>query len=164
MNTTESAPAVTPKLHLHNGTYTVTHPTRGHYTVRVHTAKRGQLAGKRVVSLLTGPDNTSDYRAFAFWDDERRVAFSWRSFRGEGSNGAVDGTRYSSAPSWSKFEQKLAILLALTVVATDGPVPTFADGCSVATAGHCVRCNRLLTTPESIARGIGPECAEKVGH
>lgn len=27
-------------------------------------------------------------------------------------------------------------------------------------AGRCGRCNRLLTTPESIASGIGPKCAE----
>lgn len=26
---------------------------------------------------------------------------------------------------------------------------------------NCIRCNRILTTPESIAAGIGPECARK---
>lgn len=29
--------------------------------------------------------------------------------------------------------------------------------------GHCCICNRLLTDPESIARGIGPVCAERFG-
>jgi hypothetical protein len=29
--------------------------------------------------------------------------------------------------------------------------------------GHCGRCNRALTVPESILNGIGPECAKKVG-
>jgi Family of unknown function (DUF6011) len=29
--------------------------------------------------------------------------------------------------------------------------------------GHCGRCGRTLTVPESIERGIGPECAEKMG-
>jgi hypothetical protein len=28
--------------------------------------------------------------------------------------------------------------------------------------GRCGRCNRLLTVPDSIARGIGPECATVV--
>lgn len=28
-------------------------------------------------------------------------------------------------------------------------------------ANRCGRCGRLLTTPESIQRGLGPECAEK---
>jgi hypothetical protein len=29
--------------------------------------------------------------------------------------------------------------------------------------GTCVRCNRRLTTPESIESGIGPVCAGRVG-
>lgn len=29
--------------------------------------------------------------------------------------------------------------------------------------GRCGRCGRALTTPESVDRGIGPECAEKMG-
>jgi uncharacterized protein DUF6011 len=29
--------------------------------------------------------------------------------------------------------------------------------------GRCGRCGRTLTVPESIERGIGPECAEKMG-
>ncbi|MCI0393259.1 MAG: DUF6011 domain-containing protein, partial [Acidobacteria bacterium] len=30
-------------------------------------------------------------------------------------------------------------------------------------SGNCWRCNRLLTTPESLDAGIGPVCAEKMG-
>lgn len=29
--------------------------------------------------------------------------------------------------------------------------------------GYCVRCGRILTVPESITTGIGPECAKKGG-
>jgi hypothetical protein len=29
--------------------------------------------------------------------------------------------------------------------------------------GKCGRCGRTLTVPESIDRGIGPECAGKIG-
>ncbi len=29
--------------------------------------------------------------------------------------------------------------------------------------GHCGRCNRELTVPESIDRGLGPKCAEIMG-
>jgi hypothetical protein len=28
---------------------------------------------------------------------------------------------------------------------------------------RCLRCNRTLTTPESLERGIGPECANIMG-
>ena len=27
-------------------------------------------------------------------------------------------------------------------------------------SGHCCKCGRLLTTPESVLNGIGPECAK----
>lgn len=30
-------------------------------------------------------------------------------------------------------------------------------------AGKCGKCGRQLTTPESVDRGIGPECASKMG-
>ncbi len=31
-------------------------------------------------------------------------------------------------------------------------------------AGHCARCGRLLTVPESIESGYGPECITKVAY
>lgn len=34
-------------------------------------------------------------------------------------------------------------------------------GYSILHAGRCGRCGRLLTTPESIEAGIGPECQKK---
>lgn len=34
--------------------------------------------------------------------------------------------------------------------------------CEVWHEGQCGRCNRPLTDPESIARGIGPECIKKM--
>lgn len=37
------------------------------------------------------------------------------------------------------------------------------DKLKVRHEGRCGRCGRTLTTPESIDRGIGPECAEKMG-
>lgn len=30
-------------------------------------------------------------------------------------------------------------------------------------SGQCGRCGRMLTDPESIARGLGPDCAEAIG-
>lgn len=35
--------------------------------------------------------------------------------------------------------------------------------CEIWHEGQCGRCNRPLTDPESIARGIGPECIKKMG-
>ncbi len=33
---------------------------------------------------------------------------------------------------------------------------------AVLEAKNCIICNRVLTTPESIAAGIGPDCAKRV--
>lgn len=37
------------------------------------------------------------------------------------------------------------------------------DGIEVWHEGHCGRCGRTLTVPESIQRGIGPDCAQQMG-
>jgi hypothetical protein len=38
------------------------------------------------------------------------------------------------------------------------PLPGSVD---VLHSGRCGRCGRTLTTPDSIERGLGPECAHK---
>jgi len=55
----------------HNGRITVTNnATGGHRTFEIKTIRKEghALDGKRVLSLLTGPDNTGDYTPFAFVD------------------------------------------------------------------------------------------------
>lgn len=42
------------------------------------------------------------------------------------------------------------------------PRDLFGEGPDVQ-ASRCARCGRPLTDPESIARGMGPVCAEKAG-
>lgn len=69
---------------LKNGVYTVSHPTRGHFTVKLHTVRdpSSELAGRRIFSMLVGPNNTTDYKGVAFWNERDRVANVWRRFRG----------------------------------------------------------------------------------
>jgi hypothetical protein len=43
---------------------------------------------------------------------------------------------------------------------TAGRVPEVLE---VYHEGRCGKCNRRLTTPESVTQGIGPECARKMG-
>jgi hypothetical protein len=38
------------------------------------------------------------------------------------------------------------------------------DGYHIEHAGHCGKCGRTLTDPESIQRGIGPECWQMLGN
>lgn len=106
--------------------------TGARFTFRV----RQKDDGFYFVSVLTGSDNEADYTYL----------------------GTIRGGRYAhgrksricaAAPSAKAFEWAWPRLAA-------GSVP---DGLRVWHEGRCGRCNRPLTVPESIASGLGPECA-----
>lgn len=125
----------------HNGFVTVKSARTGdHRTFRIATqADDAKFApGRRVVSLLTGPDNETDYRGFGFLDaapDGRVKITVWKKCRG------------------GQFE-------ALAEMLENLPAHEAAGQVSVNFDARCRRCNRTLTTPESVASGIGPVCAE----
>lgn len=163
---------------VHNGTWTVDSP-RGHFTIELKTAcPKSKLAGKRIISMLVGPNNRTDFRGVAFWDDVKQAAIVWRAHRGPGSSGYVDAMHWTPSkpksdnpfattkvdldphhahPTFSKVEQQLSIWCDLVVRGDAGF--WHAEGYSVLVAGMCVVCNRKLTDPESIRTGIGPVCA-----
>lgn len=88
------------------------------------------------VKILTGPNNEADFQYLGF----------------------LQGTQLKqTARSCAHREdpQFLAVLFFCQKVLKDGNIP---DGLEVRHEGRCGRCNRKLTTPESIDRGIGPEC------
>ena len=139
-----------PKIY--NGIFTIKYPFRianfgnvDHATFKIAIVKNGALAGKRIVSKLVGPDNENNYVGFAFADESKITG--WRKCDYIGSA----FTRHTS-------ELQKLMLLDAAAIAADPEVA----GCQIVASRHCYRCNRLLTTPESIAAGIGPECAEKM--
>jgi hypothetical protein len=144
---------------VHNGTYTVSHPARGHFTVKLWTSTKGELAGKRILSLLTGPSNETDYTAVAFWDDANKRVNVWRRFRGDPLDGQAPIDGYHWATGWSAFERKLSIWCDLAVRGEKGNA--YSEGCRLQRESRCCVCNRKLTVPESIDAGIGPECASR---
>jgi hypothetical protein len=129
---------VGPKVH--NGFYTLNSRRTGeHRTFRIHTQpKDAEFApSQRILGLLTGPDNESDYSGFAFVDDQG--IHVWRSKRGGDA----------------LFEQYAEMLWSLTL---DAGHSQWAENYQIMLDGRCVRCNRRLTTPESIRSGVGPIC------
>lgn len=118
----------------HNGKFTIRSTRTGeHRTFRIKTqATDSKFApGKRVLSLLTGPDNSNDYKGFAFVDENG--IHIWRS---------------KQTPV---FQAYVAMLLNLDKHIEDEKVELFAET-------RCRVCNRCLTTPESVQSGIGPIC------
>lgn len=129
-----------PVSKIFNGTYTVTSPKGGHRTFSIRTAKNGKLKGSRILSMLTGPNNTRDYTGFGFVNE----------------NGVAIWGKRKDNPDWEKYAKLLWSL------ATEGEVsPYYLMGYRLLVEGTCIRCNRKLTHPDSIASGIGPECSQR---
>ena len=130
---TETAPKI------FNGRYIIhNRETSEHRTFRIRTQSEDArfAPGERIISLLTGPDNGNDYMGFGFVDDAGiRV---WRSKQG------------------GAYERHAEVIWSLGV---DASLSEYAETYQLLLEGRCVRCNRALTTPESIESGIGPICA-----
>lgn len=90
------------------------------------------------VSVLAGPNNSDDYTYLGYIARQsNRLAFN-------------PILKHRTAQSARAFAWAWPRIVAGTLP----PEIEFHH------AGRCGRCNRLLTTPESIASGIGPKCAE----
>jgi len=122
---------------LPDGLYTVEVGSE-HRTFQVKTQKPdAQFApGQRILSVLSGPDNTHDYLGIAFV--------------------STDGHGVHHLRPWKRFHDAAEV----TKVAAQR---LLEDPRAALTAGRCFRCQRPLTTPESLARGMGDHCAGKAG-
>lgn len=123
-----------PQPWLPNGVYTLVFPCGTHKTIRVHTQIGGPMAGKRILSLLIGPVNTDDFEAFG--ELTPAGLWIWKRWKGKKPD---------------EYAHLLWVLMKGEKI----------EGHDVMLSKKCLRCNRPLTTPESLARGIGPECEKR---
>jgi hypothetical protein len=128
-----------PMLNL--GKYTVTDNTGSQYrTIRLSDCpdRYNKPKGTQIAAFLSGPGNTADYTGFAFIYPGRKP-YIFQRFQ---SN------------------QQLRYALGVLLESDDG----VAYGKLYALeSNRCWRCDKLLTTPESILNGIGPHCAKTIG-
>ncbi len=133
-----------PVCKIFNGIYTIHSGTTGdHRTFRISTqVDTAEFApGRRIIGLLTGPDNQTDYTGFGFVDEEGIQV--WSNKRGTDT-------------LWEKYAEMLWSL------ALDAALSPWADrGYRIMVEGRCLKCNRVLSDPESIVSGIGPVCGER---
>lgn len=118
-----------------------------HYTFRVnYKPAQGEYKEAFFVQLLTGPDNTKSYSYLGMLDK---------------NTGAVRTTAKSCRP-----DNDVSVTLlrrALNRVWADQVAEIEKAGFKLHHEGRCGRCGRALTTPDSVERGIGPECWEQMG-
>lgn len=93
------------------------------------------------VGVMTGTDNENAYTYLGFIRD--------RQFRRTAKSRITE-----DAPSHKAFAFFWRHLCERNHV---------HEGLEVWHEGHCGRCGRTLTVPESIERGIGPECVKHMG-
>lgn len=110
------------------------------------SAVTGQPAPRAwFVSLLSGPSNESDFTYLGMISE---------GFGNQGPSFRL--TRKSRMASDAPPVK--AISWTLQALYLTGQIP---QGLQVWHEGCCCRCGRTLTVPESIATGLGPECAKK---
>lgn len=120
----------------HDGTYSLVWNDGTYRTLKVHTPKQGNLAGKRIAAFLRGQDNEGDYTGFAFINDNGTFAI------------------------WKRFRDNTDLRTALQALCQ--PEKAAEAGLAYALeSGNCYRCGRKLTVPASIHAGMGPDCAKK---
>jgi hypothetical protein len=135
-----------------NATLTVKSIRTGdHFTFKIQkptvqgSTKRDFGSQMNFVKVLTGsPDDWNSWHFIGFFRDGGPLAQTRKDL----------GAGRPKSPSFQAFEWLLNQLRA-------GKLPS--DQAEVQHAGKCCRCGRTLTHPESLASGIGPECAKHFG-
>lgn len=127
-----------------NGIYTIQNLSTSDYrTFKIHSQLEDArfAPGRRIISLLDGADNHNSYRGFGFVEDDG--IFVWNKYRGKDKMSSFD---WFSIMVWH--------------IATRTPHNFFDyNAYKLHLEGKCIKCNRRLTTPQSIESGIGPICA-----
>lgn len=120
--------------------FTVANNKGEHYTFRVGRSKPEQPL---FVGLLTGPNNEADYTYMGIYSPEH--------------NHSVKLTKASKYNDESKPVK--VIRWAIKQVIKNKELPA---GYSIQHEGKCCCCGRPLTDPESIFRGWGPICWQRL--
>lgn len=121
-----------------NALFTVSNPTGERYTYKI---RKPRPTTPYFVSLLTGPDNRTSYTYIGLYIPQR-------------PNDPIQLTQKSKLPPTSTPIRVFS--WAVRLIRSGRPIP---QGYAIQHEGRCCRCGRVLTVPESIERGIGPECA-----
>lgn len=110
--------------------------TGKHFTYKIQRSKND--SNLYFIKSLRGPDNLNDYTYVGCYFSDTKTFVVEKSYRN------------ADVSSWPKSIRSIRYLFNNL-----DDVPYLLH---VYHNGRCCRCGRTLTTPESIRKGIGPEC------
>lgn len=133
-----------------DGVYTVVRDGASHRTYRIESFEdpSHSFHGKTILSFLAGPNNERDYHGCAFLDPFTGNLKVWRRYTRE----------FTDADVALDFEADLRADVAALL-----QDPAAAGERYALASGRCYHCDRRLTVPASLHRGLGPICAQKLG-
>lgn len=117
-----------------NAVFTITFRDGKRFTYKVLEDYKDK--NKFKVHVLYGPDNTSNYKFFGYVE-------------------VADGVPVFESRSTYDHAKYFSLTFMNLCIGMETP------GMEIYHSGRCCKCGRLLTVPESILAGIGPECAFK---
>lgn len=120
-----------------NATFTVQNPKGDYYTFKVRQPKPDM---PHFISLLTGPDNETSYSYLGVLSHAGLVCLTAKS---------------------KMTNDSLPVRVAAFAIRCVWGSQNLPEGYQIRHEGKCGCCGRKLTTPESLDRGIGPECIKK---
>jgi hypothetical protein len=148
-----TAPTMAP---IRDGFFTVSFEDGTHRTYKLVTLSDEECIryamprGAQHISLLVGPDNTSQYARIGVIVN-RQVVRRWRVVRTAQGQNATEA-------QLSRMDEGMRVLLG-----ADGETQTGYGMAYALASGRCSNCGRMLTVPASVHRGLGPDCASRVG-
>ena len=132
---------VTPEfLRAGRAIFTVSNPPGAGHTH--HTYRLREWQGNLLAELLRGPDNLRAYQYIGRVDLEAGRVWPTKK-----------STLHPKIEAWLVLEWALQVVIGLKPMRA---------GYKIQHAGRCGRCGRILTHPESLETGFGPECWEAV--
>ena len=114
--------------------------TDKHFTFKVKASKKDTDDCVFFVSVLSGPDNVSNYSYIGIIGSDRKTFKLTQK-----SNISMDALSYQA---FSFFLKNIVC-------------NKLHNDLEVFHSGRCGRCGKLLTDPISITRGLGPHCASR---
>ena len=125
-----------------SATFTVSNSEK-HFTfkIKAQTDKKDDTKKVLFVSVMTGSDNENSFTYMGILNQSTLKLHATRN-----SKITEDDQRFK------------AFVWSVKMVACN----TLPEGYKVQHEGRCGRCGRKLTNPESIAIGLGPECAGNI--